>query len=327
MKTEIISIAVSLALSIICCGAFVRAMKKKRVGQPILGYVEEHKSKQGTPTMGGLAFIIPVTAVFLCINGVSGKVAFVSAMIGLGYLCVGFLDDYLKLRNKKNEGLRPYQKIIFQTLISLFAGAYACVNGLTYFFIPFTKSGVQLGWWAFPIISLAFVAITNSVNLTDGLDGLAGMTSLTYLASFAFIITLQRNVFPALSLPESEYRSVISLICCLCGGLCGFLLYNVNRAQLFMGDTGSLSLGGFIGAISIFTSDSFFIPIVGIMFVTSSISVIIQVMHYKRTKKRVFLMAPFHHHLQMKGHGETQIAVGYSLITLVFGLFSAFAYL
>ena len=185
---------------------------------------------------------------------------------------------------------------------------------------------VNLGLWTIPFAAFIFLAITNSVNLTDGLDGLAGGVSTVYLVFIAILIVMESSALRAGDIPD-EYQSLILLSVCLIGAIAGFLVFNVSRAKVFMGDTGSLSLGGFIGAVSIFSSNSFFIPLFGIMFVFSSISVIIQVAHFKRTKKRVFLMAPLHHHFQLKGYSESKITFVYCLITALMGLLSILSYL
>jgi phospho-N-acetylmuramoyl-pentapeptide-transferase len=171
-----------------------------------------------------------------------------------------------------------------------------------------------------------FIAITNSVNLTDGLDSLAGGTSFVYLLMLVLIIFGQ-NLKNIGIFDITNYEKLISLSCCLIGGILGFLIFNVNKAKVFMGDTGSLSLGGFLGCVSIFSGNTLIIPFLGIMFVFSAVSVIIQVLVYRKTKKRVFLMAPFHHHLQMKGLTETQVSFVYALSTGIIGGLLVICYL
>lgn len=319
MKTLIITGFITLLSTFICGLLIIPLLKKIKLGQPILKYVENHKNKKGTPTMGGLFFIIPAIIIYFIFNGFSGKIATVSAVIGLAFLVVGFLDDFIKIKFKHNEGLKPYQKIIFQLVISLLAGVFAYINGLTSFNIPFTKTKLNLGVFTIPVISIIFIAITNSVNLTDGLDGLASSVSVVYLIILTILIYLQMQNSLLTQSNLSEYSSLISLSVILIFAILGFMIFNVNKAKVFMGDTGSLALGGLIGAISVFSSNSFFIPIIGIMFVVSSISVIVQVAYFKKTKKRIFLMAPFHHHLQLKGYTETQISFYYTIITLILG--------
>ena len=290
-------------------------------------YVTEHKEKEGTPTMGGLIFVLSAVIVFIVFGGAKGRIATVGMVIGLSFMLVGFLDDFIKVRFKHNKGLKGYQKIIFQTAIALFAGTFAVKNGLTIFHIPFTQKTIDLGYFSVPIIAFIFIAITNSVNLTDGLDGLAGSVSLVYLTIVTLLIGVQLSVLNHLYFDEHEYKMLQLLSCTLIGGIAGFLLFNTYRAKVFMGDTGSLSIGGFIGAISIFSSNSFFVPIIGIMFVTSSISVIMQVARFKHNGKRFFLKAPLHHHFQLKGSSESSIAYAYSLITALCGTACIIGYL
>ena len=207
------------------------------------------------------------------------------------------------------------------------AGVFSFVNGITVFHLPLVKKSIDLGVFTIPFVTFIFVAITNSVNLTDGLDGLAGGVSAVYLIFIAVLISLQTEGLSHLYLHPEEYGKLVMLAVCLVGGILGFLMFNVNKAKVFMGDTGSLALGGFIGAISIFSSNSFFIPVIGITFVLSGISVIVQVLYFKRTKKRVLLMAPLHHHFQLKGYSEGQISYTYALVTVFFGVLSILSYL
>lgn len=315
------------AITTVLLGAFVIPMLKKlRAKQPIYKYVETHKEKQGTPTMGGLFFIIPAAIISIIFCGLKERVFVFAVVIGVAFMVVGFLDDFIKIRLKHNQGLKAYQKIIFQLLISVFAGVFVYKNGLTVVNIPFTDFSFDLKIYSIPITVVVFIAITNCVNLTDGLDGLAGSTGAVSLAIFGFIILLQTTVLTESFARSDGLKNLSVLSFSLAGALFGFLVYNVNKAQVFMGDTGSLSLGGFIGAIAIFSGNTFFIPVVGIMFVISGISVIIQVLYYKKTKKRVFLMAPLHHHLQMKGKTETSIAYLYVFITVILGVLSIIKY-
>ena len=244
----------------------------------------------------------------MCLLGVrDSKVNLTLAITG-GFTVVGFLDDFLKIYRKENEGLKPYQKIIFQVLIAAIAAAYCYVNGLTYLKIPF-GSGAQfnISWGIIPLVILIFIATVNCVNLTDGLDGLAGGTSSAYLFIFGIMLYIQGSNLAALC-----FVAV--------GAVAAFLVFNVNKASIFMGDTGSLALGGLISCVSVFSSNSLYIPVLGIMFVISGISVIVQVIYYKRTRRRVFLMAPIHHHFQMKGYTECKITYSYAVITAFVGI-------
>ena len=315
----------SLILTVILGLITIPLLKKIKAGQTVLKYVETHKDKNGTPTMGGLFFIIPSVVVFV-LSGTCARMATVALSIGLSFMAVGFIDDFIKVKLKHNEGLKAYQKILFQGAIAIVSGVFAYLNGITVFHIPFTKSNVNLGIFTVPFVALIFIATTNCVNLTDGLDGLAGSVSTIYLIIIAILIGVQSTSLGYMYLKPEEYESLQALSVSLVGGILGFLVFNVSKASVFMGDTGSLSLGGFIAAISIFSSNSFFIPIIGIMFVLSGISVIVQVAYYKKTKKRVFLMAPLHHHFQLKGYSESTISYCYALITAVIGVLTIIPY-
>ena len=323
MKSLLLACLLSLLLTLFAGKVCIPLLRKIKAGQTVLKYVEEHKEKNGTPTMGGLFFILSATVIFVAFGGLNGKIAVMSLTIGLAFLVVGFIDDFIKIRYHQNEGLKAYQKIIFQLGIAGVAGVFAFRNSITLFNIPFFNVAVDLDWWTIPIVALIFIAMTNSVNLTDGLDGLAGSVSAVYLVTIIALISLQTEFTASII----EKNNLLLLSACLLGSILGFLFFNVNKAKVFMGDTGSLSLGGFLGAVSIFSSNSFFIPIIGIMFVLSSISVIVQVLYFKRTKKRVFLMAPLHHHFQLKGYTETQITFSYTLITIAIGVISVLLYL
>lgn len=307
--------AVSVAAGLV----FIPLMRKIKAGQPILKYVETHKIKSGTPTCGGLFFMFSLATVFFAFGGYKSRVAAVSLAIAAFYMLVGFLDDFLKIKFRHNEGLKPYQKIIFQTAIAILGGVFAYVNGLTNVYLPFVKQSADLGLFAAFLYTVAFIALTNSVNLTDGLDGLAGGASLSYIVVLIAVIVAEKNAFGSAYLKNSEYDGLFILLVAFFGALTGFLVFNVSKAKVFMGDTGSLATGGLLCAVSTFTGNALFIPVIGAVFVWSSLSVVIQVARFRRTGKRVFLMAPFHHHLQLKGFTETQISYYYSVFTVITG--------
>ena len=309
MRIFIVCTLLSFLLSALLCAAEIPLLRKLGTGQNILHYVKEHEGKSGTPTMGGLGFISAALIVAFSLGGGADKPVLVAAAVGVGYLLVGFLDDLLKKRRADNLGLRPYQKIIFQFAVALLASLYCCLNGLTVLRIPYTKLAFDIGWWMMPIGIFVFVATVNSVNLTDGLDGLAGSVSAFFFLAVGGLIALQG---------AGKYMPVLCF--CLTGALAGYLIFNVNRASVFMGDTGSLSLGGFAACTALFTGNALVLPVAGAMFVLSSISVIVQVIYYKKTGKRVFLMAPVHHHFQEKGHSEAKIVYVYSVLTVMLAL-------
>lgn len=309
MHDIFLAVLLAFAFSLLFCAAAIPLLKLAGSGQHILSYVREHSKKEGTPTMGGLAFILAAVLAAIPFARNADKPFFVALAVGLGYLAVGFLDDLLKQKRGKNLGLRPYQKIIFQFGVALMASVYCCIDGLTVLRLPYTSFAVDIGWWMLPLGILVFLGTVNGVNLTDGLDGLAGGTSAVFFLALGCLIALQG---------ESD---ALSLLCfCLVGALAAYLIFNASRASLFMGDTGSLSLGGFAASAALFSGNALVVPIAGIMFVLSSISVILQVIYYKKTGKRIFLMAPLHHHFQQKGYSEGKIAYVYAAVTAALSL-------
>lgn len=301
-------------------------LKKIKAQQQILSYVKEHSSKNGTPTMGGLFFIMPFLIISLLSFKNSKRIAVLSVIITFAYMTVGFLDDYIKIKNKRNLGLKAYQKIVFQLSIAVVTALFCYKIGLTKINIPFTRKSIDLKYWSIPLIIIVFLATTNTVNLTDGLDGLAGVSSLVYLA-FIFILCLLQRKGVSFFVNSTEYENLLTSIVVMISCISAFLLFNTFKASVFMGDTGSLALGGFIACVSIFTNNALYILIIGIVFVFSGLSVILQVVFFKITKgKRIFLMAPFHHHLQHKGLSESKIVAIYSAVTFIMGLISIFNY-
>lgn len=307
MKIYLLCFLAAFAVCFALCKILIPLLKKLHAGQNILGYVKEHEQKAGTPTMAGVAFVIASSAVALmAFKGDSLIIVLVSVFFA--FCLVGFTDDILKLKSGKNEGLTPWQKIIFQLAVSITAGVYCCKNGYTLIYMPFTGFAVDVGWAMLPISAFVFVAASNCVNLTDGLDGLAASSSASYFFGFSLLCIYQ-----------GEFENVAGMGFALVGALVAFLIFNTNKASAFMGDTGSLALGGLVAAMGIFTGNMLYIAIIGFVFVLSGISVIIQVIYYKRTGKRVFLMAPVHHHFQKKGYSESKISFAYSCVTLVLG--------
>ena len=308
MKTFVVGTIAAFGASILFLLILLPLLRRLKAGQYILGYVKEHKDKGGTPTMGGLAFIAAIIIVGLCVAGINDSRTNLTFSITAGFAVVGFLDDFLKIYRKENEGLKPYQKMIFQLAIATIAAIYCYINGITHLYIPFGGGAkFNVGWGIIPLVIFVFIACVNCVNLTDGLDGLAGGTSLAYLFVFGIMLAVQNS-----------NQAVLCFVAV--GAIAAFLLFNANKASIFMGDTGSLALGGFISCVCVFTENTLYIPLLGIMFVISGISVILQVIYYKRTRRRIFLMAPIHHHFQMKGYTECKIAYSYVVITALIGL-------
>lgn len=304
---HLLCILVSFLLSAALMALVLPLLRKLGAEQSVLSYVKQHASKNGTPTMGGLTFVAALSAASLIFDDASDNRVALTLAVTAGFAVVGFLDDFIKIRRRHNEGLKPYQKILFQLAIAVIAAVYCYINGITSVNVPFGGGiAADIGAAVVPLVLFVFVATVNCVNLTDGLDGLAAGTSAAYLVTLGTMLNITGSFGGATALAGA-------------GALAGFLLFNTNKASVFMGDTGSLALGGLISCLSVFSGNVLYIPLIGIMFVLSGISVIVQVIYYKRTGRRVFLMAPLHHHLQMKGLAEGRIAYVYFAVTALVG--------
>ena len=301
----IVGVIIALAL----CYPVLLLCRKLKFSQTILHYVESHKGKSGTPTMGGLIFILAGVVSFAIFAEGESLFAWLSLAIMFAYGLIGFLDDFIKIKFKQNKGLSPWQKIFGQVGIAIIVGIFVYLKVGTS--IDFFGSTINLGWGIIPFAIFVFLAITNSVNLTDGLDGLAGGVSAVYVLFFGAILTLST---------VKEMQNLALVCFAMFGAVVGFLAINTFPAKIFMGDTGSLALGGFIASISIFSGKVLLMPIMGIMFVLSAVSVILQVAYFKKTRKRIFLMAPLHHHFEKKGVNENRIVTIYIVVT---GIISA----
>ena len=313
----------SFAVGVIIAPPVIYLIKKLKARQTILTYVSQHKDKEGIPTMGGIIFLVPAVIFYFVFARGQNRLSFVALAVTLAYGLIGGLDDAIKVIFKRNLGLKAYQKIISQLVIAVLATVFAYKNGYvgSQIYIPVIKQYVETGWFYIPFTIIAYIAATNCVNLTDGLDGLAGSTVVLYLSVVFVIIAgiYLESVDAGKTLYEQETYNLLVFITALAGGIAAFLVFNSHKAKIFMGDTGSLALGGAVASVAVFIKNPLIIATIGIMFVMSGISVIIQVISFKLRKKRVFLMAPLHHHLEMKGLNESKIVSLYSVITVVAG--------
>jgi len=292
--------------------------KKLKASQTILHYVEAHKSKEGTPTMGGFIFIIgTISASFFAFN-LDFTFALLTIISMLAYATLGFLDDFIKIKTKQNLGLRAYQKLIGQVGISLIIGFFIYNYVGSTIAIPFTSLSLDLGIFIIPFIVLFFVALVNSVNLLDGLDGLCSGVSQAFLLGFVLLLSLAVTSLTGTLLTETQ--NLIFICFCLMGALFAFQIFNGYPASIFMGDTGSLAIGGFLSAVTAFSGLELYVLILGLPFVLTALSDLIQVIYFKKTKKRVFLMAPLHHHFEKKGINENKIVIVYIVITVMLGI-------
>jgi len=326
----LLAFLISFVFSVILMPIIIKFFRAKNASQTILGYVENHKEKNGTLTMGGVVFMITTLVLaffFLKFN----YVWFVCLLVSIFYGVLGLMDDHLKIKYKQNLGLRAYQKVIGQVGIALIFSifVYFSTSGGK-IFLPFTEKIIDIGFWIIPVIIVVLVATTNSVNLTDGLDGLAGNVTNIYLIFFVIIISILQNKLYLSGETGSIIQNmtdinVLSML--FVGAILGFLMFNTNKASIFMGDAGSLCLGGYVGASACILGMELIIPLLGFCFVFSAISVILQVAVFKLKRKRVFKMAPFHHHLQMCGLNESKIVAIYSAVTAFIGVVCTIFYL
>ncbi len=323
MYRMIIAFLLSFSVGILLAPIVIWIVKKVGARQNILHYVSLHMKKEGTPTMGGLIFLIPATFVSCTFFRGQAQFALVALAVMLGFGLLGFLDDFIKVHTHKNLGLRAYQKIVGQFGISIIVAIFVWQNGGT--ILNFAGINLDLSWGIIPFTLFVLLAMTNSANLTDGLDGLAGWTSLIMLAGLGVIlgINIQNEIGNGASeVLISQLRNLQMLSICISGGLLAFLCFNSYPAKIFMGDTGSLALGGVISSLAILSNNTLLLPILSFVFVVSAVSVIIQVLHFKRTKRRIFLMAPLHHHFEKKGVHETKIVAIYIIISIVMSMFA-----
>ena len=328
MQKAILCFICSFLITLIISPLIIKLIKAMKGKQSILSYVDKHQSKQGTLTIGGLIFIFGAGLSFLLFCNGNNKLAFFSLLIFLGYGLLGFLDDFIKVKFKQNLGLRAYQKFIGQIGIGVIVGIFVYNSSLVSneILIPFTDISIKIGWWIIPFITIFFAAVTNSVNFLDGLDGLAGSVTTIVLLVLSVLIGIVN--IPAIQegfasqVQNEELFNLIILSVGLAGAVLAFLALNSYPAKIFMGDTGSLALGGYLSAVLTFTGQYFIIIVIGIMYVATTVSIMLQVSWFKLTGKRIFKMAPLHHHFEQCGWHENKIVTIYIIITILFGALS-----
>ena len=304
--------AIAFAVSMLVTARMIPLLRHRQFGQFIREEgPQAHLSKAGTPTMGGIAFIIGITvaivaSMFMKGSMTTGKIAILLSMFAFG--AIGFIDDYNKVAKKQNEGLTPKQKLVLQVVFGIALAIFMMVKEGTTMLLPFFGRTVDFGILYIPFVVFIEVAMANAVNLTDGLDGLASSTSSIVACTLAIVVTTVRG--------GNEPMAVAGQA--VFGALLGFLLYNHYPAKIFMGDTGSMALGGVLSAMAIVGHVEWLLPIAGLIYVIEALSVIIQVTYFKKTGgKRVFRMAPIHHHFELGGWHETKVVRVFCLFTLV----------
>lgn len=316
----LIAFAVAFAVTAVIEPVLIPYLRKLKFGQQILEDGPKwHEKKAGTPPMGGIGFIAGVTAAMLVALCADFDVKLlVMTVISLGFGAIGFIDDYAKVVKKQNQGLTAPQKFLLQIIL---AAAYVVILNLageleTSVIIPFAGIELNMPWWLYiPFVLFVVTGTVNAVNLTDGLDGLA--SSVTVVSSLFFAVAAAA----AGSLSGSYFAFAV------CGGCVGFLLYNRYPAKVFMGDTGSLYLGGALSVLAVGMKMPLVLIIVGFVYLFETLSVILQVASFKLTGKRIFKMSPIHHHFEMCGWSERKIVSVFTLAALVLAVIAYFSIL
>ena len=321
LTKAIFAIMIGFLLSSVLGLVLVPLLKKIKVQQKISVFVADtHRKKDGTPTMGGLIFIVPTVVATLGLL-ITGKIPYTSnlgivLLVFIGYAFIGFLDDLLSIKKHNNEGLTTYQKLFLQVLIAVaFFYIYMESGGQTSWVVGTLHIDIEMGWLYGLFILFVLVGASNAVNLTDGLDGLAGGLSAIAFVAFSLISLMV----------GFEDIGIFSLI--LVGSIVGFLIYNTHPAKVFMGDTGSLTLGATLATVAILTAHEISLAVIGGVFVIETITVIVQIISVVIFKKKVFLMTPIHHHFERLGWKEGDIVklfwiCGFllSLLALIYGV-------
>ena len=332
-----IAAAVTAFLLTLIFGNFIiRILIALKLGQPIRGAAEVHRlaelhgGKQGTPTMGGVLVIGSVFVSSLMWARLDNRFVWLVlfCMVYLGAL--GFADDYLKVTKKKSDGISGRIKLVFQIALALIVTGVFLSSPLLEvqarsLYVPFVKAPViaNMGWFTFVFFLLVIVGSSNAVNLTDGLDGLAIGCTITVAFAYALLSYAAGNfrIAEYLQVPFYPFAGELTVVCsALIGAGLGFLWFNCFPAKVFMGDTGSLSIGGMIGVVAICCKQELLLVVVGGVFVIEAVSVILQVMSFKLTGKRIFVMSPLHHHFELTGWKENTVIVRFWILSIIFAL-------
>ncbi len=322
-----LAFVIATLVSIFWGKRFIAYMKLKQFGQAIRDDgPESHFKKRGTPTLGGI-FIIGSILVSCLFVGNYKSLSFVMTLLVMtSYFILGWVDDYLKVIKKNSDGVSAKVKLVWQFSTALVASYYLLDLNIiiSNLYVPFMKEPVlDMGMWYILFSSFVIVGSSNAVNLTDGLDGLVTGPVITTASTFGLLSYLAGNIKMSnyLLIPYVESSAELTILCAaIVGASVGFLWYNCNPAQIFMGDVGSLSLGGALGMIAVLTKNEFLFVVVGGVFVMEAVSVILQVGSYKLRKKRIFKMAPIHHHFELLGWPEPKVIVRFWIISIVLSI-------
>ena len=311
----VIPVMIAFAISAILGPIVIPFLRKLKIGQTERKELESHQKKMGTPTMGGIIILASIILTSLFYIKDQPKIIPILFMT-VGFGAIGFLDDYLKVVLRRSDGLLAWQKMIFQIIVTTVFVVYMLnyTDVSLTMLLPFSGGKYwNIGWVAVPLMYFVVIGTVNGVNFTDGLDGLASSVTIM-VATFFSVVAIGTNA------------GVSAITCAVVGALLGFLLFNVYPASVFMGDTGSLALGGFVAATAYMMQMPLFILLVGFIYLVEVLSVIIQVTYFKKTGgKRIFRMAPIHHHFELGGWSETRVVAVFSIVTAMLCLVALLA--
>lgn len=320
-----ISFFVAFCLCAFVIPYFISWAKTKKANQPISAFVPAHQNKANTPTMGGIIFILSTLVASILSVRLGNSYVVLGLVVLIAFGLIGARDDYIKIIARKNHGMSAKFKFILIFIVAISVSSVLSMNGLdSSVYVPFMKKpliylgkypGIAIAFW-----TLVFLATTNAVNITDGLDGLATVPSICALLSLSVFVYISGNaefsrylLWPRVIDVGELFIVSIALI----GALFGFLWYNCHPAQIFMGDSGSLGVGGFIAYMAIVSNNEVLLILIGSIFVIETLSVILQIGSYRTRRKRIFLMAPIHHHFEVKGWAENKIIVRFWIIAIL----------
>jgi phospho-N-acetylmuramoyl-pentapeptide-transferase len=310
MNKEYVQTALlAFVTGVVLAPLFIRAFRQLHFGQQIReDGPRKHLKKAGTPTMGGVIFLLAFLPAVLLFAPKSVPL-YLTVLLTLGSGLIGFIDDYLKVVRKRSLGLKARSKLLGQLItVLIFFAVWRTLGESTALSVPFTQTSIELGHWYLVFLIFFVIGTTNAVNLTDGIDGLAAGTAILAFLTFTILATVQGA------------QGVAQFGAAMIGAVFAFLIYNFHPARVFMGDVGSLALGGALSAMAVLTKTELYLVIIGGVFVLETLSVIIQVIFFKITGKRVFRMSPLHHHYELGGHSEWRVVTGFWALGFLFAV-------
>jgi len=328
LESLIYSIIISFFMALVIGVVIIPMLRRLKFGQQVRDDgPKTHLKKAGTPTMGGIIILIPISIVSVILSKGPLDFTLAAVLVTLGFGIIGFMDDFIKIMKRRSLGLRAYQKLIAQIAIGVVFSFYAYRNIGSSIIVPFTQLEWDLGLLYIPAMTFIIIGTVNSVNFTDGLDGLASGVTLIVAAALSIIAGSMASIMreEGMEYIAANYGNLMVFAGALAGACLGFIRFNAYPAQVFMGDTGSMGLGGAVAALSVLLRIPLLLPIIGGIYMAETLSVIIQVISFRLTGKRVFRMSPLHHHFELSGMGETKVVTMFMIATTLLCLIGLLA--